>query len=107
MSPRAWRWILVTSFAITIAVLAAGIWTLRPSRLKAHVIRALAARLHADVTIDHFQLQLLPRIRLSGGGVVLRIRNHPDLPPFITIERFSMDVSPLAALRRHVDLVHV
>lgn len=80
---------------------------LRPAALRNRISGALAARFNADVTIDRLGLSLTPKLRVSGSGITLRVRDRPDLPPFISIDRFWMDLQPFSTARRHVDTVHV
>src|SRR5688572_24610392 len=80
---------------------------LRPVNLRQRAERELAQRLNLDVSIGHLDLTLLPRPRVSGNDVVLRMRGRPDLPPFIQIGHFSADVGLLSALRKQVDTVHI
>jgi uncharacterized protein involved in outer membrane biogenesis len=98
----------IAAAAGTLAVLfAISVAQLRPERLRARITNALAARLNADVTIEDLEVRFLPRMRLSGSGVALRIRNRPELPPFVSIEHFWIDLGLLSASRRHVETMHV
>jgi len=105
------RRVLLWSLAVaagTLAILfAISIAQLRPERLRARITNALAARLNADVTIEDLEVTFLPRMRLSGSGVALRIRNRPELPPFVSIAHFRIDLGLLSATRRHVETMHV
>jgi len=101
------RWILFSTLAVVLVLVGLGALALRPERIKAQIVAELTARLKADVSIDSVKLILLPRVQLSGRHLTLRVKSRPDLPPFITIEKFWMDLSPLEALRHHVDAVHV
>ena len=49
----------------------------------------------------------MPRPRLQGTGLVFRIPGQPELPPFVTVDHFWMDVGLFSALRKHVDTVHL
>lgn len=94
--------------ALTAAIVAVGyLAELRPERLRTRIAGALATRFNAEVTIEDLAISVLPRIRVSGGGLTLRVRNRPDLPPFIAITRFSMDLQPFSVARRHVKTVHL
>jgi hypothetical protein len=67
----------------------------------------LAERLNLEVTVEHVSVSLLPRPRIAGTGLVLRIPGRPDLPPFISIHHFSADVGLFSIPRRQLDTVHV
>lgn len=101
------RWILFSTLAVVVVLIGLGALALRPERIKAQIVAELTTRLKADVSIDSIKLIILPHVQLSGRGLTLRVKSRPDLPPFITIEKFWMDLSPLEALRHHVDVVHV
>jgi len=93
-----------TVFLVLTAVLAHQI---QPGPLRDRIVTALSHRLNAEVTIEHLEMALLPRPRVTGAGLVIRVRHRDDLPPFITLERFSMDVGLLSITRHHVDTIHV
>ena len=97
---------LVALFVVT-ATFALSAWTLRPARLKPVITDALGRHLGLDATLDRMSLTWLPRPRLNGSGLTLRVPGRPDLPPFITIETFSVDVGLFSALRKHVRTVHL
>jgi hypothetical protein len=86
-------------FGIVLAVL------LRPAHIKSLLVHGAAEHLHMDAAVDHVEVGLLPRPHVSGTGLALRQPNRPDLPPFIRIERFSVNIGPLSILRKHVDTV--
>lgn len=58
-------------------------------RMRQEVERWLSARLNSDVQLESFAVQLRPVLRVEGRNLVLRLKNRPDLPPFITIARIS------------------
>ena len=100
-------WSAIAAGAVVLALAAASYWILRPSNLRARAERELEQRLKLDVSIDHVDLVLFPRPRVSGRGVSLRIPNRTDLPPFIQIDHFSADVGLLSALKKQVDTVTI
>jgi hypothetical protein len=79
----------------------------RSDTLRDRIVRTLSARFNADVTLDDLSITMLPRPRVSGTGLRLNVKERPDLPPFIAIERFWMDLGPFSIVRRHVNTVHV
>jgi AsmA-like C-terminal region len=105
------RRILIGALGGGAAVLAAlaltSAYLLNPAHLQGAAARALSQRLHLDVAVGSVSLHVFPRPRLEGGGVTVRIPGRPDLPPFVSIDHFSMGVGLLSALRRHVALVQV
>ena len=80
---------------------------LHPDHLRARAEHELKTRLNLDVSIDDVELSLLPRPRVSGHGVTMRVPGHADLPPFIQIDHFAADVGLLSAFRKQVDTVRI
>jgi hypothetical protein len=103
-----WRkrtaWIAV---AILLALAVGLLVQFRSDSVRERIRRTLAANLNADVVIEDLSVVLLPRPRLTGAGVTLRVRNRPDLPPFISIARVWMDLGLFSLVRRHVEEVHM
>ena len=100
-------WSLAAGLIFFLGLTGVALWLLRPSVLKAKVEATLSDRLNLDVTINEFSVSLLPRPRVSGRGLTFRIPGRPDLPPFIDIDRFWMDIGLLTVLRRHIETVHL
>jgi hypothetical protein len=79
---------------------------LRPAYVKSQLLLGLTRHLQLEAAVDEVSVALFPRPRISGTGLTLRLPNRSDLPPFISIARFSVDVGPLSLWRRHVNTVH-
>lgn len=79
----------------------------RSDSLRDRIVRTLSARFNADVTLEDLSVSLLPRVRVTGVNLKLQVRNRADLPPFISIDHFWMDLGPFSIIRRHVNVVHV
>lgn len=73
--------------ALGVAVLRLG------PRLRVEVVRALESRMDATVTLESFDVHLWPRPAVSGGGLVIRHRERPDLVPLVSIRHFAGDAS--------------
>ncbi|MEO8069759.1 MAG: hypothetical protein ABI652_00025 [Acidobacteriota bacterium] len=91
--------------ALTLAIASAIL--LRPANVKSMVLQGLSQNLNLDAAIDDISVSVLPRPRLTGSGLTLRVPKRPDLPPFVTIARFSMETGLLSAIRKHVDTARV
>jgi hypothetical protein len=104
--PRALWWVGIC--AITAVVVLAGVaaWVLRPAYLTPVVADGLSRHLNLEATIGEITVSLLPRPRISGTGLAIRVPDRPDLPPFISIDRFYVDAGLFSVLRRHVGTVH-
>jgi hypothetical protein len=104
------RWLVWTLAAIALFVIGvAALWysQLREDAIRERIRATLAARFNADVAIEQLNLSTSPSLRLTGGGITMRVRGRPELPPFISIDRFVIDLEPFSIVRRHVDTVHI
>ena len=107
-SVRKWLlWALVGAGVFMLALTSVAVWMLRPASLKPRAEAALAGKLKLDVSIASLSLSFVPRPRLEGTGLVFRIPGQPELPPFVTVDHFWMDVGLFSALRKRVDTVHL
>ena len=71
------------------------------------VIEVLSARLNAEVELAELRLRLLPQFHAEGVGLTIRHRGRHDVPPLISIKRFSADGNAFRLLQRHVTRVTV
>ena len=100
-------WSAIGGAAVVGVLIAISLVLLHPSRLKPRVESLLSERLNLAVTIDEISVSFLPRPRIAGRGMVFRFPGRDDLPPFIDVGAFWMDIGLLSALRRHVETVHL
>jgi len=61
------------------------------STVKAHVEKVVADRFDSDVKLDKLDIQLLPSPHIEGYGLTVRHKHRTDVPPLITIRRFTAD----------------
>ncbi len=59
--------------------------------VKARVEKVVAERFDSDVKLDKLDIQLLPSPHIEGHGLTVRPKHRSDVPPLITIERFTAD----------------
>jgi hypothetical protein len=71
------------------------------------VIDVLAARLDAEVELGDLRLRVLPQFRAEGHGLSIRHKGRRDVPPMISIKRFSAEGNMLGVLQRHIASVVV
>ena len=98
-------WALAAATSLVLVLFAGAAFALRAGALKPRVIRALAEALNCDVTLDQLDVQLVPVIKIVGDGLSVRLHGHPELPPYIEVTRFTVNVGLLSIYRRHVDTV--
>lgn len=107
-------WIASIAAVGLVAIVAIGVAVyplIRPDRLKARLERAASAHLHLETTFGDLKIEVFPRAGIEGHHLELRQADHPELPPFIAIDHFTVDATPVALviglIRGHVGLVHV
>ena len=93
--------VIVVAVYVAVSVVVARL----DPRLRAEVVRALESRMDAAVTLEAFEAHLWPRPGVSGGGLTLRHRERPDLPPLVTIRQFSGDASWMGIFRARLKTV--
>ena len=106
---RKWIWFSTGAVACltTAAVTLVSAVPLRSETLRRRIVATLSDRLNSNVTLDDLSLQVLPRLRAEGRGLVLRQRDHLDQPPLIEIKSFTVDGDLLGVWRKHVAHVNV
>lgn len=103
---RKWiTWIVLPGAIGALGLLAVTLWFLRPAHVRGIAEKGLAEHLNLDASIAELEVSLFPRPSVHGGGLTLRVPGHPELPPFIEIDRFAMNVGLFSMLRKHVDTV--
>lgn len=107
-SVRKWLlWALLGAGLFGLALVLVAVWMLQPANLKARAEATLARELKLDVSIGSLSVSFVPRPRVEGTGLVFRVPGQPELPPFVSVDHFWMDVGLFSALRKHIDTVHL
>lgn len=86
--------ILVAVLAgLVVGVLAVLVWVnyRMGDTVKAHVEKVVADRFDSDVKLDKLDIQLLPAPHIEGFGLTVRHKHRTDVPPLITIKKFTAD----------------
>ncbi len=76
-------------------------------RLHATIVQTLEERFDSDVTLDGLDVSLLPSPKIEGRGLVLRYQGRTDLPPLISVQRFSGTAGLWGFLSRRVEVVEL
>jgi hypothetical protein len=71
------------------------------------VIAVLAAHLDAEVELRDLRFRVLPQFHAEGHGLTIRHKGRRDVPPLISVSRFSAEGSVLGLLRRHIARVEL
>lgn len=56
-----------------------------------YVISSLKQRYKSDVELGNLQISLFPVVRATGENLVLRFSGRRDVPPMVTIRRFTIE----------------
>ena len=102
-----------TAAIVVIAVIAflfvclISIVPFRSAAAERRIVAALETHLQSDVELRQMRWRLLPQLRAEGEGLVIRHKGRADVPPLISVARFSVEGNLLGVLRRHVSLVTV
>jgi hypothetical protein len=65
-------------------------WTLRPERVRQHLITAVSDRFAARVDADSAQISIVPRPAISGTRLRIQLRSAaPDAPPLLSVNAFE------------------
>jgi hypothetical protein len=96
----------VLAAALLVALVAMLPVTLTPG-VRARLTGALGERFDSDVDIQALRVSVLPRLRVSGEGIVLRHRGRTDVPPLIGIGSFTAEASLFGLLGRPLRLTRV
>jgi hypothetical protein len=104
------RWLLAAATLGLIASLATLV-LLRPGRIKTRVERVVSSHLHLTTTIKDLSLHFRTRALFEASGIEVHVPDQPDLPPFISIDRLSVEANPFKLatelIRGRVQLVQV
>lgn len=100
------RWVVVVTAVVGLSVAAVVTLFLRlpftSDRLRAKVVATLEERLNSDVELEGLALQIFPRLRAEGTGLTVRHKGRTDVPPLITIGKFTVEADLIGIWRRHV-----
>ena len=104
-----WRLTAIAVAAVVVALMIAlaSVVPFSSETARRQVIDVLAARLDAEVELGELRLRVLPQFRAEGHGLSIRHKGRRDVPPMISVERFSAEGNMLGVLRRHIASVVV
>ena len=75
-----------------------------PGYLRDRAVSTLRADFASDVEFSDLQISIYPKIVIRGEGLVLRLHGRTDVPPLISIRKFSTEIGfwELLSRTRHV-----
>lgn len=105
------RWLITLAVAsgilIPIAILAAARIPFSSETLRTRLIDALEERLDADVELRALTLRFHPRLHAAGTALTIRHKGRRDVPPLISVDRFTVDADLLGLWNREVTHVRL
>jgi hypothetical protein len=100
------RWVVITTAVVGLAAAALVALATRvpfsSDKLRAKVIATLSDRLDSAVELEGLTLRIFPRLHAEGTGLIVRHESRTDVPPLITVKKFTVDADLLGLWRRHV-----
>lgn len=90
--------IAIAGVAVVLLLLLLSLHITVEPRIKQRLVNALGERFESEVQLESLTVSFLPRLRLSGRGLVLRHKHRTDVPPLVMIESFSSDAGLVGLL---------
>jgi len=105
-------WVVAALVLLTVAAVFAIIVVLprvpaTTEALRTRVVATLEDRLDSDVELGGLSLDVWPRFRAQGEGLVIRHKGRQDVPPLITVRQFAVEATITGLLSRRVSAVRL
>lgn len=101
---------ILIGLIVVIILLAGGIWAAsKPLSefAKTRLIESLKKQFNSDLDLKRLDVTVFPRVTVNGQDLVFRLHGRTDVPPLITMRKFSATASYLGLLRKHVSNVRL
>ena len=106
MSPRSRNALIIVLCVVAAVIVTAWAASGALSRYaRDRAISTLKDQYASELEIKSLNISLFPSVAITGEGLVLRYHGRTDLPPLITISKFSGNGSLIELLRKHVGSV--
>lgn len=70
------------------------------SELKRYGLRVMRERFNADVQLSNLHIALYPGVRIEGTDLVIRDHFRTDVPPLLTVKKFSLNGDFVPVVRK-------
>jgi AsmA-like C-terminal region len=74
---------------------------------RGRIISALEENFGSSLEVKRLDVSLFPRVKVTGEGLVFRLKDRAGVPPLFTIARFTATGNVLELLARHVSEVRI
>ena len=93
------KWLIGGGVVLAIVLVAAIVVAARLGPgLRGSVVDAIAQRFESEVELKSFSVSFLPNVRATGQGLILRHHGRTDVPPLISIGKFTIETGPIGLL---------
>jgi hypothetical protein len=75
--------------------------------LRERMVRSLSEKLDSDVELGDLHVHLFPGLKADGESLTIRRHGRADIPPLISVARFSVSASVAGLRHKHVDRVEL
>lgn len=102
------KWALIVG-GIVVVLIAAG-FALNGTlshMARERAMSSLRRSFASDLDLKHLSISVFPSVRVSGDGLTFRYHGRTDLPPLITVRRFTADGNLLSVLAGHIRRVRL
>ncbi len=94
MAHRPMKRLLLIAGVLALVLIAGAaawvVWTLRPERVRNHLITAVSDRFASRVDVDAAMVSIYPRPAITGSRLRIQMRNaDPELPPLVSVSAFQ------------------
>lgn len=94
------RWFIAIVGGVLVTLWIAALAGSRTSVLHDRLVETLSDKLNASVELDSFTVHTFPRLRISGDGLRLRLKDQAQPAPLIAIRHFEVAGDVIGLLRR-------
>src|SRR4030095_16564387 len=94
--------LVVAVVLMTVLIALASVVPFSSETARRKIIQVLSARLDAEVELSELRFRVLPQFHAEGGGLAIRHRGRRDVPPLISIKKFSAEGDVVSLFRRHI-----
>ena len=94
--------LVVAAVIVALVMALASVVPFSSETARRKVIEVLSARLDAEVELSELRFRVLPQFHAEGVGLAIRHRGRRDVPPLISIKKFSAEGSVVSLFRRHI-----
>lgn len=97
---RVARWFIAIVGGVLVTLWVTALAGSRTSVLHDKLVEALSDRLNASVELDAFTVHTFPRLRITGAGLRIRLRDQQQPAPLIAVQRFEVAGGVVGLLHR-------